>query len=134
MRLEPGPGRPHYRIKILMKWFPLKVSLNPGGARNQDCGIPLPARTDADREALPDDTFCTLDNLPHGVAVSPTAQIVDRAPLTQNLQGLNVRACQVNHVNVVSNAGSARSRIIVTIHFEKVAAPCRRLQNEWNEM
>src|SRR6185369_11335379 len=68
------------------------------------------------------------------VSVATTSEVVDRAPLAQNVERENVRPRQIDHMNVIANARPIRRRIVVTEDLYMSAFPGRCLQRDRDDV
>ena len=77
---------------------------------------------------------CRVDNVTHAVTIAATPEVVDRAAFVQHIERENVRARQVDDVNVIANARTVRCRIVFTEDLDVSAFPGRRLQRDGDDV
>src|SRR5260370_51233 len=90
---------------------------------------PLPAR-----RGMPGYAANSFDNFANAKAAT-RAEIVDElVALAQRVQDQNMRAGQVTHVNVVTDAGAIRSRVVGSEDGDVFALSERHLQRKGNQV
>src|SRR6266581_9417952 len=114
MSCQPVPSGLDDQTKILELWLPAKLAFNFGGAGDKNRWISSPSRYDTDSYLASDDFACHINDFFDAIAVATTAEVVNRATLFKDVERENVRARQIDYVNVVAHARSIARWIVVT--------------------
>src|ERR1041385_8782209 len=106
MRRQPIPGRLDNQTQVLELRLPAQFALDPVGAGDEHGGISGSTRRYPRLDLAPGNFTGGVDHFLDGVAVTAAAEVIDRAALVENVQGENVRARQIDDVNVIAHAGA----------------------------
>ncbi len=121
-------------MQIAEFWPPAQFLLNAGAVCHQGWQVACPARAHPDGDGVAGDLASHFDDLHHAVACA-VAQVVDAAvAIGQRFQRQDVRVCQVQHMNVIADAGSIGRIVIIAIYRNGVALAQCHLQHQRDEV
>src|SRR6185295_4990850 len=101
---------------------------------NQNGRITGTAWSHANRNIFACDTSRGVDYVAHAVTVAAATEVVDRAAFVEHAKRENVRAREVDHVNIIANTRAVFGWIIVTIDLDVRTFACRNLQRYRNNV
>ena len=106
---------------------------NPVARCNQSGRIPRAALTHLFRNGFTGDHARGFNHLPHAEAL-PISQVVNAIALLKRLQREHVCFGQIQHMNIVTNAGAIGCVVVVAEDRNVIPLPSRDLQNQGYEM
>src|SRR5207253_9821987 len=77
---------------------------------------------------------CSVDYFAHSVAIAATAKIVYRAALVEDSKREDVRARQIDDVDVIAYARAVACGIVLAVNLNIGAEAGRGVQHQWNQM
>src|SRR4051794_11449283 len=101
--LHPTPRGPDYYPEILKLRLPAEFAFNLVGTGNQDCRITRATWSHPNRDLFSGHATRGLDHVAHAVTITTATEVVDRAPFVEQVERENVRAREVDDVNVIAN-------------------------------
>src|SRR6266511_5787313 len=116
----PGQRVAHDGLRVVEMRLPFEQRADAVRSRHDLCGIPDPAADELDFEVDAANPLYRLDHFEHGETMAVTA--IERGRLAaaaQIRQRIAMCAHEIGHVNVVSDAGAVRCRVVGAedIHF-----------------
>src|SRR6516225_8746788 len=110
----------HYGLQVVEMRLPFEQRTDTVGSRHDLCGVASTSARERDLEVDARDPLYRLDHLEHGKTPAVTA--IERggdAAAAQIRQRIGMRAHEIGHMNIVSNAGAVRCRVVGAedIHF-----------------
>src|ERR1700738_3209447 len=134
MRAPPIPSATHNRLKRGKLRLPIQIALDTARARHQHgriAGTPRHFTRGNRMSRYAANGFYNLAN----AKTAAGAKIVDElVALAQRIQHQNMRAGQVAHVNVITDAGAIRSGIVGSEDGDGFALSERHLQRQGNQV
>src|SRR5262245_51761983 len=93
--------------------LPFEQRTGTVGSRHDLCGVARSPADEGDLEVDARNPLYRLDHFEHGETMTVTAIERDRlATNPQIRQRIGMRAHEIGHVNIVSNAGAVRCRVV----------------------
>src|SRR6185503_12879585 len=111
MCLHPLPGGLDNHTQVLRLRLPTQLALYLLRTGDQNRWIAGTSGSHSSGDAFPGQFASRFQYLIHTVTISTTAEVVDAsAAILERLQRENVRAREIDHVNVVAHAGPVGRR------------------------
>src|SRR5690349_4567876 len=133
MRLHPAPGGFDDHAQILILRLPAKLAFDFVGTGDQDRWIAGATWSNPHRDIFAGDLPRGFDHFEDAVAVAAATEVVDPAT-GHRVECEYVRASEIDHVDVVAQAGAVRCRVIVAVDLYVRTFSCRRLQSDGNDV
>ena len=130
----PSPRRLNDRVQIGHRWLPSEEGLRAGRISDEPGGVTRSRTFDSSSNRQPGNAASCFDYFNNGVAASGAEiQCVGCAAPAKVVEGANVRIGQIGHMNVITNGGAVRSRVLIPeySHFSlRIGRGCKNVRDE----
>jgi hypothetical protein len=104
-------------VQIVEPWLPAELGPDAVGSRHERRGVARAAGLFSNIQRMAGDSLYALENFPHAIAVSVTHVENDRgAAISQIRECVEMRCGEIFDMNVITNSGSVRCRVVRAVN------------------